>query len=76
MKEIEDLFYNQLELFPDIIDGRISLKGIIDSTFLKRYSDRVYSAKLRWNYAKKCYEIQEKINCCLLIKEYTQHTQP
>ena len=55
MKEIEDSLFNQLEMFPGIIDGRISLTGIIDSTFLRRYSDRVYSAKLRWNYVKNCY---------------------
>jgi len=73
LKEIDDLLYNQLELFPGIIDGRRAVTGIIDSTFLKRFSDRVYSAKLRWNYVKNCYEIlQEKINCCLRIKEYTQ----
>ncbi len=51
---------------PGIIDGRISFTGIIDSTFLKRFSEKVYSAKLRWNYVKECYEIpQEQINCCL-----------
>ena len=33
LTEIEDLLYNQLKLFPDILDGRISLTGIIDSTF-------------------------------------------
>ncbi len=53
LTEIEDLLYNQLELFPGIINGRISLTGIIDSTFLKRFSEKVYSAKLRWNYVKK-----------------------
>ena len=77
MKEIEDLLYNQLKLFPGIIDGRISLMGIVDSTFLKRYSDRVYSAKLRWNYVKECYEIlQEQINCCLFTDKgiYTGYT--
>ena len=55
LTEIEDLLYNQLELFPGIIDGRISLTGIIDSTFLRRCSDGVYPAKLRWNYVKECY---------------------
>jgi len=77
LSEIEDLLYNQLELFPGIIDGRRAVMGIIDSTFLKRYSDRVYSAKLRWNYVKECYEIiQEKINCCLFTDKgiYTAYT--
>jgi len=46
-----DLLYNQLELFPGILEGRIGLE-IIDSTFLKRFSEKVYSAKLRWNYVK------------------------
>ncbi len=53
LTEIENLLYNQLELFPGIINGRISLTGIIDSTFLRRFSEKVYSAKLRWNYVKK-----------------------
>ncbi len=78
LTEIEDLLYNQLELFPDILDGRISLTGIIDSTFLKRYSEKVYSAKLRWNYVKECYEIlQEQINCCLFTDKgiYTAYTE-
>ena len=63
-------------MFLGIIDGRISLTGIVDSTFLKRYSDRVYSAKLR-NYVKECYEIlQEQINCCLFTNKgiYTVYT--
>jgi len=60
LTEIEDLLFNQLELFPGIIDGRISLTGIIDSTFLKRYSEKVYSAKLRWNYVKECYTSLKK----------------
>ena len=78
LTEIEDLLFNQLELFPGIIDGRISLTGIIDSTFLKRYSEKVYSAKLRWNYVKECYEIlQEQINCCLFTDKgiYTAYTE-
>jgi len=77
LKEIEDLLYNQLELFPGIIDRRRAVTGIIDSTFLKRYSDRVYSAKLRWNYVKECYEIlQEQINCCFFTDKgiYTAYT--
>ena len=66
LAEIEDLLFNQLKLFPGIIDGRIAVTGIIDSTFLRRFSEKVYSAKLRWNYVKECYEIlQEQINCCL-----------
>ena len=41
---------------------------IIKSTFLKRFSEKVYSAKLRWNYVRKCHEIlQKQINCCLLF---------
>jgi len=78
LTEIEDLLYNQLELFPDILDGRISLTGIIDSTFLRRFSEKVYSAKLRWNYVKECYEIlQEQINCCLFTDKgiYTAYTE-
>ena len=78
MTEIEDSLYNQLELFPGIIDGRISLMGIIDSMFLRRFSERVYSAKLRWNYIKECYEIlQEQINCCLFTDKgiYTAYTE-
>jgi len=64
LTEIEDLLFNRLELFPGILDGRISLTGVIDSTFLRRFSDRVHSAKLRWNYVKNCYEIlQEQVNC-------------
>jgi len=50
--EIEDLLFNQLKLLPNILDGRKALTAILDSTLLKRYSDKVYSAKLRWNYAK------------------------
>jgi len=66
LTEIEDILFNQLELFPNILDGRRAVTGIIDSTFLRRYGNRVYSAKLRWNYVKGCYEIlQEQINCCL-----------
>ena len=78
LTEIEDLLFNQLELFPGIIDGRISLTGIIDSTFLRRFSEKVYSAKLRWNYVKECYEIlQEQINCCLFTDKgiYTAYTE-
>lgn len=78
LTEIEDLLFNQLELFPDILDGRISLTGIIDSTFLRRFSEKVYSAKLRWNYVKECYEIlQEQINCCLFTDKgvYTAYTE-
>jgi len=78
LTEIEDLLYNQLKLFPDILDGRISLTGIIDSTFLRRFSEKVYSAKLRWNYVKNCYEIlQEQINCCLFTDKgiYTAYTE-
>jgi len=77
LKEIDDLLYNQLELFPGILDGRTSLTGIIDSTFLKRFSEGVYSAKFRWNYVKNCYEIlQEQINCCLFTDKgiYTVYT--
>ena len=65
-------------MFPDILDGRISLTGIIDSTFLRRFSEKVYSAKLRWNYVKECYEIlQEQINCCLFTDKgvYTAYTE-
>jgi len=39
--------YKDLELFPDILDGRRAVTGIIDSTFLERFSGRVYSTKLR-----------------------------
>ena len=39
--------YKELELFPDILDGRRAVTGIIDSTFLERFSGRVYSTKLR-----------------------------
>ena len=61
-----------------MLDGRRAVTGIIDSTFLRRYSDRVYSAKLRWNYVKNCYEIlQEQINCCLFTDKgiYTAYTE-
>ena len=77
LTEIEELLFNQLELFPGIIDGRRAVTGIIDSTFLRRFSEGVYSAKLRWNYVKECYEIlQEKINCCLFTDKgiYTVYT--
>jgi len=77
LKEIEDLLFNQLELFPGILDGRRAVTGIIDSTFLRRFSEKVYSAKLRWNYVKECYEIlQEQINCCLFTDKgiYTAYT--
>jgi len=60
--EIEDLLFNQLKLLPNILDGRKALTAILDSTLLKRYSDKVYSAKLRWNYAKRCYEISSRTN--------------
>ena len=76
--EIEDLLFNQLKLLPNILDGRKALTAILDSTLLKRYSDKVYSAKLRWNYAKRCYEIlQEQINCCLFTDKgvYTIYTE-
>jgi len=64
--EIDDFLFNQLKLLPGVLDGRSSLTAIIDSTRLRRFSDKVYSAKLRWNYVKKCYEIlQEQINCCI-----------
>ena len=64
--EIEDLLFNQLKLLPNILDSRKALTAILDSTLLKRYSNKVYSAKLRWNYAtKRYYEIlQEQINRC------------
>ncbi len=70
------MLLNQLELFPDILDGRKAVTGIIDSTFIKRFSEKVYSAKLRWNYAKRCYEIlQEQINCVFTDKGvYTAYT--
>ena len=45
---------------------------------MERFSDRVYSAKLRWNYVKNCYEIlQEQINCCLFTDKgiYTAYTE-
>jgi len=77
LKEIEDLLFNQLKFFPDILDGRSSITAIIDSTLIKRFSEKVYSAKLRWNYAKRCYEIlQEQINCCLFTDKrvYTAYT--
>ena len=64
-------------MFLDILDGELSLTGIIDSTFLRRFSEKVYSAKLRWNYVKECYEIlQEQINCCLFTDKgiYTAYT--
>ena len=78
LKEIEDLLFNQLKLFLGIIDGRRAVTGIIDSTFLRRFSEKVYSAKLRWNYVKECYEIlQEQINCCLFTDKgiYTAYTE-
>jgi len=77
LTEIEDLLFNQLESFPGIIDGRRAVTGIMDSTFLRRFSEGVYSAKLRWNYVKNCYEIlQEQINCCLFTDKgiYTAYT--
>jgi len=77
LAETEDLLYNQLSMFPDILDGRKTITAIIDSTFIKRFSENVYSAKLRWNHAKRCYEIlQEQINCCLFtdIGVYTVYT--
>jgi hypothetical protein len=77
LAEIEDLLFNQLEQLPDVLDGRKTVTGIIDSTFLRRFSEGVYSAKLRWNYVKNCYEIlQEQINCCLFTNNgiYTAYT--
>ncbi len=77
LTEAEDLLYNQLKMLSGIIDGRVSLTEIIDSAFLRRFSERVYSAKLRWNYVKKCYEIlQELINCCFFTDKgiYTAYT--
>jgi hypothetical protein len=77
LTEIEDFLFNQLEQLPGIIDGRRAVTGIIDSTFLRRFSEKVYSAKLRWNYVKECYEIlQEQINCCLFTNNgiYTAYT--
>jgi len=69
---IDDFLFNQLELLPGVLDGRSSLTAIIDSTLLRRFSDKVYSAKLRWNYAKGCYEIlQEQINCCIFTNNGT-----
>ena len=67
-----------MNCFPGILDGRRAVTGIIDSTFLRRFSDGVYSAKLRWNYVKECYEIlQEQINCCLFTDKgiYTAYTE-
>jgi len=78
LTEIDDFLFNQLELLPGTLDGRKSLSGIIDSTFLRRFSEGVYSAKLRWNYVKECYEIlQEQINCCIFTDKgvYTAYTE-
>jgi len=69
---IDDFLFNQLELLPGVLDGRSGLTAIIDSTLLRRFSDKVYSAKLRWNYAKGCYEVlQEQINCCIFTNNGT-----
>lgn len=78
LTKIDDLLFNQLELLPGVLDWRRTLTGIIDSTFIKRFSENVYSAKLRWNYAKGCYEIlQEQINCCVFTNKglYTVYTE-
>jgi len=77
LTEIEDFLFNQLKLLLGILDGRRAVTGIIDSTLLRRFSDKVYSAKLRWNYTRRCYEIlQEQVNCCIFTNNgiYTVYT--
>ena len=70
LAKMDYLLFNQLKMLLGIINGRKAVTGIIDSTFLRRFSERVYSSKLRWNYVKSCYEIlQEQINCCIFTNK-------
>ena len=60
-----DLLYNQLELFPGILEGRIGLRNNrLD--FLKAFQRKSLLCKAQMELRQKCYEIlQEQINFCL-----------
>ncbi|WP_232210803.1 hypothetical protein [Methanothermococcus okinawensis] len=68
--------YNQLASLPDILnDKRFRFTAIIDSTFIRRWSEKVYGCIIRYNYIEEHRKLyQEQINCCIYHnkKGYTQ----
>ncbi|WP_232210793.1 hypothetical protein [Methanothermococcus okinawensis] len=46
--------YNQLASLPDILnDKRFRFTAIIDSTFIRRWSEKVYGCIIRYNYIEE-----------------------
>jgi len=67
LSEVENCLCTQLYSLPNILsDGRYKYTAIIDSTLLRRWSEKVYSCKVRYNYVEKHSKLyQEQINCCI-----------
>jgi len=67
LSEVESCLCTQLYNLPNILsDGRFKYSAIIDSTLLRRWSEKVYSCKVRYNYVEKHKKpYQEQINCCI-----------
>ena len=78
LSEDEFYLYTQLSNLPDILDdNRFKYTIIIDSTLLRRWSEKVYGCSIRYNYIERHSKpYQEQINCCIYHekKGYIQFT--
>ena len=67
LSEMDFCLHTQLSNLPDILDDdRFKYTAIIDSTLLRRWSEKVYGCNIRYNYIERHYKpYQEQINCCI-----------